>query len=109
MRVTFDDTSIEFDPFERKYKIFLLCGEGGGEITALHNQLYEADYRIELSSSHPFRPHMTIATYDKSEDIEQVDVSDAGELPVYGRLRGLEIVKLANGQLTTLKTAPFLR
>ncbi len=105
--IAFDATTVDFDPFEQKYKIFLLCGEGCEQISALHNQLYEADYRRELVSSPPFRPHMTIATYDKNEDIMRVDVSEAGSLPIYGRLRGLEIVRFADGTLETLKTVPF--
>ncbi|MEM7743303.1 MAG: 2'-5' RNA ligase family protein [Pseudomonadota bacterium] len=105
--IAFDATTIDFDPFEQKYKIFLLCGKGRKQISALHNQLYEADYRRELVSSQPFRPHMTIATYDKNEDIMRVDVSEAGSLPIYGRLRGLALVRFADGKLETLKTVPF--
>ena len=107
--VAFDDHAIEFDPFEEKYKIFLLCGDGSCRVNALHNQLYEGKHRAELCSAHPFRPHMTIATYDKRADIEQVDISDAGGLPVYAKLRALEIVQFTNDELSALKTVPFLR
>ena len=106
--VSFDDYVIEFDPFEKKYKIFLLCGAGSSKMTTLHNQLYEGTHRAELSSAHPFRSHMTIATYERRADIEQVDISRIGELPINGELRALELVQLIDGKLTTLKTVPFL-
>lgn len=83
--IAFDDHAIEFDPFEKKYKIFLLCGDGSCTVNALHNQLYEGEHRAELSSTHPFRPHMTIATNDKRAEIE----------------------RFSNGELSTLKTVPF--
>lgn len=105
--ITFDDHVIEFDPFEQKHKIFLLCGEGSCNVRALHSQLYDGEHRTELSTSHPFRPHMTIATCDTRAQIEQVNVSDAGTLPLRGTLRSLEVVQLSSGALSTLKTLPF--
>ncbi|MDA7964375.1 2'-5' RNA ligase family protein [Ruegeria sp.] len=105
--IAFDDHAIEFDPFEQKYKIFLLCGDGSCTVTALHDQLYNGEHRTELNSTHPFRPHMTIATYDERAEIERLDVSDAGELPICGKLRALEIMRFSNGELSTLKTVPF--
>lgn len=105
--IVFDGYTVAFDPFEQKYKIFLICGEGSRTVSAVHNQLYDGEHRAELSSTHPFRPHMTIATYDERVEIERVNVSDAGELPVCGKLRALQIVRFSNGKLSTLKSVPF--
>lgn len=107
--ITFNTHTIEFDPFEQKYKIFLLCGEGRCALSALHNQLYDGEHRAELSSKHPFRPHMTIATCDGRAEIERVSVAQAGTLPIYGKLCALEIVRLSDGELSKVKTVPFLR
>ena len=106
--VAFDDYATEFDPFEKKHKMFLLCGGGNKRITYLHNRLYEGAHSIELSSAHPFKPHMTIATYDERADVDQVDIAAVGELPIRGKLSALELVQFEDGRLTTLKTVPFI-
>ncbi|MEM1302645.1 MAG: 2'-5' RNA ligase family protein, partial [Pseudomonadota bacterium] len=49
VQVIFDRYVIEFDPFEGKHKLFLLCGAGSQRITALHTGLYDGDHRSELS------------------------------------------------------------
>lgn len=108
-RVEFSDSKNEFDPFEQKYKIFLLCGEGSGALTSLHTQLYDGEHRAELSPEHPFRPHMTIASYAERADIEKVSTDSLGSLPIFGKVRSLVLVRFANGRLTTLKSAPLLR
>jgi len=105
--VSFDTLLIEFDPFESKYKIFLLCGAGYDDAVSLHQHLYDGAHRSELSLEHPFRPHMTVATADKRAEIEEVDVSQVGKLPLKGRLRALEVVRLKDGRLTTLRSAPL--
>ena len=107
--VTFDSHVTEFDPFEKKYKIFLLCGEGRAAIKSLHNQLYEGAQRSEYSLSHPFKPHMTIGSYTEQADVDQVDVSAVGEFPIRGQVSSLELVQLESGQLKTLKTAPLIK
>ncbi|MEM6660198.1 MAG: 2'-5' RNA ligase family protein, partial [Pseudomonadota bacterium] len=107
--ISFDDHAIEFDPFEQKYKIFLFCGNGSVRVNALHNQLCNGEHVAEVNSTHPFRPHMTIATYERRADIERVDISDAGVLPLHGKLRALDVVRFANGELSRLMTAPFLQ
>lgn len=107
--IEFHTTEIDFDPFEEKYKIFLRCGEGGEEITALHNQLYNGEHRIEFASGNLFRPHMTVATYDKRVDIERVEVSELGDLPIWGKLFALQIVRFAHGKLSLIMSTPFLR
>ena len=107
--ITFDDHAIVFDHFEQKHKIFLLCGEGSCKVTALHNQLYDGEHRAELSTSHPFQPHMTVATCDTRAQIEQVNLSDAGALPLRGTLRAIQVVQLSGGALTTHKSFPFRR
>ncbi|EBA02884.1 hypothetical protein RB2150_02929 [Rhodobacterales bacterium HTCC2150] len=106
--VVFDDWISEFDPFEKKHKVLLLCGDGQAKVTSLHNQLYEGSHRSEFSSAHQFRAHMTVATYDKRTDLDQVDVSTVGEFPIEGKLSALELVRFEDGRLTTLKTVPFV-
>ncbi len=106
--VSFDDSAVAFDPFEKTYKIFLLCGAGGSELTALHAHLYRGEHGVELNSEQPFQPHMTIATYDKRADIEKVDIRNVGGLPLIGTIRALELVQVTDGRLTTLKSVPLL-
>ena len=105
--VTFDDYAIEFDPFEQKYKIVLYCGEGSKKMTALHKKLYNGLHSVESNSADPYRPHMTIATCDERADIEQIDISSFGKLPITGTLRALELVRFVDGRLTKLITSPF--
>ncbi|MEO0703830.1 MAG: 2'-5' RNA ligase family protein [Pseudomonadota bacterium] len=105
--IIFDRCVIEFDPFETKYKLFLLCPDENKGITALHDQLYDGVYRSELNSEHPFRPHMTIASCDERVDAEQIDVSEIGDLPIRANLCALTLVRLDGDRLTELKTAPL--
>lgn len=107
--ITLDHYTIEFDPFEQKHKIFLLCGEGSRDVTALHEQLYDGDHRAEFSPTHPFRAHMTVATCDTSAQIERINVSDVGPLPLYATLRAINVVRLSNGELSIIETLPFRR
>jgi len=107
-QVVFEASVVEFDPFEKKQKLFLLCADRSGQIAALHEQLYEGDHRSELNSRHPFKPHMTIATYNERKDVEQLDVSAIGDFPIKAKLSALKMVQLSDGRLTTLKTVPLL-
>lgn len=106
--IAFGDPGIAFDPFEKKNKIFLHCGDGGAEITGLHERLYAGVLRAERAEGHPFRPHMTIATCGTQAEIEQVNVSELGILPIHGALRALEIVRFADGKLSLIETVQFL-
>lgn len=72
-------------------------------------RLVNFDARAEFSATHPFPPHMTIATCDTRAQIERLDVSNAGELPLRGVLRALEVVQSSDGVLSALKTLPFGR
>jgi len=103
--VVFASSVVEFDPFEKKHKLFLLCGNGSEHLTVLHERLYHGEHRLELSSKHPFKPHMTIASYNERADAEQIDVSEIGGFPIKSNLAALQLVRLDSGHLTTLKTA----
>ena len=105
--VAFDRPVTKFDPFENKYKIFLLCGTGQGTVMAMHHALYDGPHRAEFSAAHPFKPHMTIATCDTRAAIDRVDVSDIGALPIAARLSALRLVRFEDGRLETVKTAPL--
>ena len=80
--VAFDSHVTEFDPFEKKHKIFLRCSQGKAAVTLLHNRLYAGAHRSEFSLSHQFKPHMTIGTYNEQTDVDQVDVSAVGQFPM---------------------------
>lgn len=107
--IAFDSHVKEFDPFEKKYKIFLHCSEGSAAITLLHNKLYEGPHRSELSSSHPFKPHMTIGSHDTQTDIDQVDVCAVGQFPIQASVSSLVLVQLEEERLTTLKTVSLIK
>ena len=106
--VVFDRSKIAFDPFEEKYKLFWLCGDGRECLSALHIRLYDGAHRAEFNAQHPFEPHMTVASYDERSDLEKVDVSAAGTFPVRAKVSALALVRLDGGRLTTLKTAALL-
>jgi 2'-5' RNA ligase len=105
LTVEFDRSEISYDPFEKKHKLFLICGKGDRAMIALHNQLYDGPHRSELNSEFPFEPHMTVATSAERADIEDLDLADIGQLPIIGTVRALEVVQLVDGTLNLLKTA----
>ena len=105
--VAFDSSKTSYDPFEKKHKLFLICGKGSDEITALHNQLYDGPHRSELNPEYPFQPHMTVATSADRAELEHLDVADIGEFPITGKVRALELVRLVDGTLDLLSTKPL--
>ena len=105
--MSFDAWTSAFDPFEKAHKLFLLCGAGRAAVTALHTRLYDGPHRETLDRAHPFRPHMTIATYDTRAEIDHVEIPFAGDLPFCADLQALELVHLGGGRLTHLKRVPF--
>jgi 2'-5' RNA ligase len=106
--VVFDTAVIAFDDFEKTHKVFLLCGDGSERIKALHEQLYSGEHRSELSSAHPFEPHMTVASHDTRSEMEQIDVSAIGDFPIRADVPALKLVQVYDGRLTVLKTASFM-
>ena len=106
--ISFESHLVEYDPFEEAHKIFLLCGRGRDQLTSLHEQLYRGAHSADLSAAHPFQPHMTVASYEKQLEAEQVDVAHAINLPISADIQALEIVRFVDGTLTNLKTVPLL-
>lgn len=109
LSIEFKCSEVVFDPFEKKHKLFLLCGKGKNTLTDLHKQLYEGPHRAELESEIPYQPHMTIATHDNRSIIERLDVADIGAFPITGTIRALELVELVQGKLNSLETIPLMK
>ncbi len=107
LSVEFVDSTVAYDPFEKAYKLFLVCGKGKGALRKLHGQLYDGLHRVELNDELPFIPHMTIATHADRPVIEQLDVADIGKFPMAGTIRSLELVELVDGMLNELESVPF--
>lgn len=105
--VTFATSVIEFDPFEAKHKMFLMCDDGRDHITTLHTRLYDGAHRAELSAAHPFKPHMTVASCETRADVARIEVADIGAFPIRAAISALELVRLEGGRLTTLRTVPL--
>ena len=106
--VSFDTWVAEYDPFEKKHKVFLVCAVGRENVVELHTRLYEGPHHSDLDPTHPYRPHLTIATKDSRAEIEHLDMTIAEELPLTAELRSLELVHVSDGRLTLLKSASLL-
>lgn len=109
LAVQFETHEIRFDPFEQKYKMFLICGKGRDALTAMHNRLYQGAHRSDFKSEQPYRPHMTIASDADRATVENLDVSEVGELPIPARVGQLALVQLVDETLITLRTASLRR
>ena len=107
--VSFVSGEVTYDPFEKTHKLLLVSSAGSSQLAALHQQLYEGAQRAELKVDIPYRPHMTVATNPDRTIIEHLDISSLGGFPLFGTIRALEVVKLANGRLHCLRTIPFAK
>lgn len=103
----FHATESSYDPFEKAHKLFLMSLTGRDELIALHEQLYAGPQRSELAADIPYRPHMTIATNQSCDVIEQLDTAAIGPFPYPSVIRALDVVELANGKLISLGTIPL--
>lgn len=105
--VEFSSHEIAYDPFEKTYKIFLLISEGADGVIRLHERLYAGLRRSEFDPNSFYRPHMTVATNVDRAILEDIDVDSIGSFPIKATVSGLEIVSLARGQLSLIKSIPF--
>ncbi len=100
--VTFDRVEVVEDPFEKTCKLALICSKGGRDLNALHEQLYDGPHRAEFNADNPFRPHMTVATKADRQVIEATDPAPLGAFPIPAIIKGLDVVQLVGGTLTSL-------
>ncbi len=107
--IEFSRCDVVYDPFEKTYKLFLMCALGKDALTDLHNRLYDGPHRAELNTDIPYQPHMTVATNPDRAAIERLDLGDLGPLPIAGTIRALEVVALRDGKLRALDTVPLGR
>lgn len=103
IQVDFDRFVLDYDPFEGKHKLLLLCRRGREEIASLHRQLYFGPHSQQLDANYPYRPHMTVATDRDRDDLANLDPSAIGELPIQGVLDTVGLVSLSDGSLKTVK------
>lgn len=107
--VGFASSHVVYDPFENAHKLFLVASAGSSRLAELHQQLNDGPHRGELKVDIPYRPHMTVATNDDRTIIERLDVAALGSFPLFGTIRALEVVELADGKLHCLRTIPFAK
>lgn len=106
-KVTFADGEFIHDTFENTHKIVLPCVMGADELTMLHERLYDGPQRVELNSTIPFRPHMTIATNSERPVLETISTAVLGPFPLAAQITQLELVRVADGTLSTLHSFPL--
>lgn len=107
LQVSFEEREAVHDPFEGAHKLLLLCGDGAGQLSELHKELYAGPHAAERHPDHPFRPHMTVATNANPGTIDTLAVRSDALLPLIGEIAALEVVHFANGQLSHLTKIPF--
>jgi 2'-5' RNA ligase len=102
LAVSFSHSEVAYDPFEKTYKLFLICNDGKDVLIRLHRQLYDGPHSAEIDTTTPYKPHMTVASNADPSRIAQLDTSDIGAFPILGLIRSLKVVKVAEGRLNTL-------
>ena len=100
----FSKSEVSFDPFEKTYKISLLCAEGASLLTSVHRRLYEGPHRGELDPSIPYRPHMTVGANVNLSELEDADIAAIGVFPIMAVVNSLSVVQLASGELRTISS-----
>jgi len=107
VNVMFTKVEIDYDPFDRMYKLFLMIEDNHSTLSDLHRRLYLGPHRTQLHDAIPYRPHLTIATNAERGHIESLDAAEIGTFPIRGAIGSLEVVELVDGVLRRLKTLPL--
>lgn len=107
--IEFSNSEIVFDPYENTHKIFLLTSIGRDRLKILHDQFYDGLHHKELDNDESYRPHMTVATNLDRLIIEDVDTTSLGSFPIKAIISSLDVVKLADGKLSTIGSTPLGR
>lgn len=106
VHVEFHRFDIDYDPFEKSHKIFMLCSTGSDALGALHRALYRGAHRDHLESD-VYRPHMTIATNAEREVLERSRPTSIGTFPIHAVVDAVDVVRIAGGALEKLATIPL--
>lgn len=105
--IQFSNSEIVYDSFENTNKIFLLTSVGRDSLMTLHDQFYDGSHHKELGHDEPYRPHMTVATNLDRSVIEDIDTTPLGSFPIKSIINSLDVVKLADGKLSTIGSFPL--
>jgi 2'-5' RNA ligase len=85
--------------------VFLVPGEGGRQIAALHGRLYGGGLRVHRRADIPFVPHMTIGAAPNRQTGERLVAElGVGSRTVSGTIERLDLVDVGAAVVTTVAT-----
>ena len=102
IKVAFDRVTVERDPYEQTYKLFLMCSRGREDIKMIHRALHVGPQNSQFDAAQPYEPHITIATNKDRAALETILPSSIGDFPIYGLVDRIEIVSLVEKNLQVL-------
>ncbi|MEM8971226.1 MAG: 2'-5' RNA ligase family protein [Pseudomonadota bacterium] len=100
--ITFGTTKVVHDPYDKAFKLFLVCDEGGENVVALHRHMYDGPHIAELNPEVPYEPHMTVGASQDEGNLKAARIRDIGPLPIEAVVRELALVEYSGGKLSTL-------
>lgn len=100
--ISFGTTKVVHDPYDKAFKLFLVCDEGGENVVALHRHMYDGPHLAELNPEIPYEPHMTVGTSPDEGHLKAARIGDIGPFPIEAVVRELAMVEYSGGKLSTL-------
>lgn len=71
--------------------VFLIPDQGDSEIRALHDALYEGEFKSSLRTDIPYLPHVTVASFAEHYVAEEL-CEAIGRIEILGTLPALDVV-----------------
>lgn len=106
LKVRLDRAAAVRDAFAPGAHVFLLPGRGGAGLRRLHRQLYAGVLAPKLDPLFAFRPHVTVAAFERLEDAERLAATLEPVL-MDGRVDGLVVAEFDGRAVETLARFPF--
>lgn len=94
------------DAFAARSHVFLMPSTGARRLRRLHRQLYSGVLAPKLDPRVPFRPHLTVAAFERFGDAQRLAAS-LEPFGIVGRLEGLVLGEFDGKAVTELDRFPF--
>lgn len=96
------------DSFSPYTHTFLVPDTGNSDLIKLHDQLYTGPLRNEQRLDIPYIPHITVGSFaDPQQGQQLAERLNSENFVIDGAVDALDVVALADGELTAVQTIPL--
>jgi hypothetical protein len=96
--------TVNKDPFDKTYHVFLVPDKGFSNIVKIHDRLYAGKFASNLNLDVDFIPHIGIGTTDdKLKCKEMVDALNKDYIVIRGKVNSIDIVSFEDNAINTIE------